>query len=284
MKKENTKKIRWIVILSFIIVYLLASKFYKSILWIIPLFPLLPLWTNYADREWLYTSLIISTLAFLVMIIIKADMWMTTNIKEKQRLSYILLWIAVSSHLLFYLLTPSYIYIKHPTLLMYQNAWYLTNIDRYLYYVEKYGFKQQTYAEPKTLEDAIKMLEWAKENNREMLYSVVFDSVEFFWYDKAFAKYNNLDFETYFLKYMLVRHIWNRDQLYIEKNYKYLEDLILITNNKVLKEKANILLSIFDWFKASNKDRNVSIIKRAKKEAFFYYDEIEWITWKPYSY
>lgn len=245
--------VRWLMYISFFITLLLFFKFYHFFAWIFeapfPLFAYQP-GTLFDDVR--YSSLIIASITFAILMFFVFQINITKKKEYKKRLKFAILWVSVAilSHIVFYVSNLSYVYREYPKAFMYTSLdWeYITNTDRYFWLVEKYWSNEKWFTKFETLDDAIEALKLADKLNDKLLYVLAFEDISRFWYDKAFEKYQDKTFQVYFLNY-IDPPLNYKDNFY--SNVWYFDSLIENSSDSSIKKATSLIkeeyINYLDW-------------------------------------
>ena len=243
------------------------------ILWFLLILSLFSFWINLHSRGGWFFPMPVPSFSYewtwawvisIVFFIIAMSLIFTFNnkLKAKIPLSIFILWIL--SWPIFYLLSPDFRFYHTPMIFQYANLdWKITNIDKYLKLVWKYckmepyfldnwnfkGYQKPDYCwhqgkyktEFDSVEDYIKVFDYARDNDMKKLYRLTFNSIEIekFWYEKLIEKYKDKTFQAY----LIVKRWISNDNIKLLKENIFDTDILFLLNyyEKISEEWMIIL-------------------------------------------
>lgn len=218
---------------------------------------------SYLYDEVRQSSMLIATISFFILIGLWIFVLKTKQKQYKKRLWFAFLWlfIAIFSHLLFYVSNLSYVYREHPKVFSYTSSdWeYIKDKEKYFWLIEKYWTNEKWFAKFETLKDAIDALKLADKLNDKLLYVLVFKDIGRFWYDKALEKYSNDTFRYFFISKFINSSARNsKDLKFIEDNIEY-----LYLFNIDWSDDIGNLIKHYEWINEKTFDEKIDILFNA---------------------
>jgi len=249
-----------LVIFGFYITYHLFSQFYTFFFW-----HLVDVW-GYSIPYQEYTAMIITKTSFIILFFLFIFITIIKSFKVKLFLWIIWLLIWIFSNILWYIINPMYIFDEHPKLFWYMDSkWeYIIKVDKYIELVDKYWCKySDNFRPPKTLEEHIKLIDFAIKWNYETLWRLAFQSAwNIYWYDELFKNYHDKTTETEYLTHVFMYNRENEDN-WLYDNYKWFYYLKDYWSTELIRKVA---WEMYNWYENN----------KGKEEIDFFHSDENW--------